>query len=358
MNQQLSDSTQQKKTELFLGQVVTDIAAAYSGVMTKMGHRLGFYKIMAKNGLMSAAELAKETGTKERYVREWLNNQAAGGYVNYNAAENKYQLPVEHIPVLANEESPFFLAGGLGGLTAIYKIEDKLVDEFKSGNGIGWHEHDKSLFYGTESLFRTGYQAHLTTEWIPALTEIDKKLKEGGKVADIGCGHGASTIIMAKAYPKSTFYGFDYHDASIQVARKRALDAGVADRVHFEVSSAKNFTGSDYDLICFMDCLHDLGDPLGAAKHALTKIAENGSVLLVEPHAGNRVEQNLNPIGRLFYAASTAFCTPNSLSQEVGTALGAQAGESQLAEIIFNAGFRKFRRATETPFNLIFEARK
>ncbi len=358
MTQQKNGAAAQEKVDAFAGQVVNDIAAAYSGVMTKVGHKLGLYKTMAQNGAMSAAELAKKSGTSERYVLEWLNNQAAGGYVKYDPAVDKYDLPAEHVPVLANEDSPVFLAGGLDGLTAIYRIEDRLVNAFRLGEGIGWHEHDQSLFYGTEFLFRTGYKAYLTTEWIPALSGVDNKLKAGGTVADIGCGHGASTIIMAEAYPNSTFVGFDYHEASIQVARKRAREAAVEDRVRFEIASAKDYSGSNYDLICFMDCLHDLGDPLGAAKHALQAVAENGSVLLVEPHAGDRIEQNLHPVGRLFYAASTAFCTPNSLSQEVGTALGAQAGESQLAEIMFQAGFRRFRRATETPFNLILKARK
>lgn len=358
MSQQTNGAIAQEKVEAFAGQVVSDIAAAYSGVMTKVGHTLGLYKTMAQNGAITAAELAKKSGTSERYVLEWLNNQAAGGYVRFDSAQRKYELPAEHALVLANEDSPVFMAGGLGGLTAIYKIEDRLIEAFKSGEGIGWHEHDTSLFYGTEYLFRTGYKAHLTTEWIPALTGVDEKLKAGGTVADVGCGHGASTIIMAETYPKSTFVGFDYHQASVDVARRRARAAGVEDRVRFEVASAKDYSGSNYDLICFMDCLHDLGDPLGAAEHAFQAIAADGAVLLVEPHAGDRVEQNLHPIGRLFYAASTAFCTPNSLSQEVGTALGAQAGEARFADIMFQAGFRKFRRATETPFNLILEARK
>jgi len=358
MNPQTHSAIAQEKVEAFAGQVVNDIAAAYSGVMTKVGHTLGLYKTMAQNGSLSPGELAGKSGTSERYVREWLNNQAAGGYVDYDPAEGKYRLPAEHIPVLANEESPVFLAGGLGGLTAIYKIEERLIEAFKSGQGIGWHEHDPSLFYGTEYLFRTGYKAHLTSEWIPALTGVDAKLKKGGTVADVGCGHGASSIIIAQAYPNATVVGFDYHQASIDVARWRALEAGVSDRVRFEVATAKDYPGANYDLICFMDCLHDLGDPLGAARHAFQAIADNGSVLLVEPQAGDRLEQNLNPIGRLFYAASTAFCTPNSLSQEVGSALGAQAGEARFADIMFKAGFRKFRRATEAPFNLILEARK
>jgi SAM-dependent methyltransferase len=348
----------QEKVEAFAAQFVSDWAAAYSGVMTKLGHRLGLYKAMAHHGPMGVAELAEKIAINERYLLEWLNNQAAGGYVKYDSAQRKYELPAEHVPVLVDENSPFFMAGGLGGITAIYKAENRLAEAFKSGAGIGWHEHDESLFYATESLFRTGYQANLTTNWIPALTGVDAKLKAGATVADIGCGHGASTIIMAQAYPNSNFVGFDYHPASIEVARKRAQEASVAERVHFEVASAKDYPGSKYDLICFMDCLHDLGDPLGAAQYAYRAIAADGAVLLVEPRAGDRVEQNLNPIGRLFYAASTAFCTPNSLSQEVGTALGAQAGEGKLADIMFQAGFRNFRRATETPFNLIFEARR
>lgn len=358
MNTQTNSSMAQEKTEAFVGQVVNDIAAAYSGVMTKIGHTLGLYKTLAQNGPVSAGELAEKTGTHERYVLEWLNNQAAGGYINYDPVQGRYELPAEHVAVLVDEASPVFLAGSLGGLTAIYRIEDRLAEVFKSGGGIGWHEQDQSLFYGTEYLFRTGYRAHLTSEWIPALTGVDEILKSGAKVADIGCGHGASSIVMALNYPNATFIGFDYHPSSIDVARRRATDAGVADRVRFEVASAKDYPGSDYDLICFMDCLHDLGDPLGAAQHTFRAIAAEGTVLLVEPLAGERIEQNLNPIGRLFYAASTAFCTPNSLSQEVGSAIGAQAGEEKYADIFFQAGFRHFRQATQSPFNRIFEARK
>lgn len=358
MNRQLNNINTEDKVETFIGRVVNDIAAAYSGVLAKVGHSLGLYKTMAQNGLISPAELAEQTGTHERYVLEWLNNQAAGGYIDYDPGTGQYRLPAEHVPVLADEDSPIFMAGSFVNLTAIYKIEEKLTEVFQTGQGIGWHEQDESLFYGTEYLFRPGYKAHLTTQWIPALTGIDEKLKKGGRVADVGCGHGASSIIMARNYPQSTVTGFDYHQASIDVARRRAEEAGVADRVTFEVASAKDYPGMNYDLICFMDCFHDLGDPLGAAKHAFQAVCDEGSVLLVEPHAGDRIEQNLNPLGRLFYAASTAFCTPNSLSQEVGAAIGAQAGEARHAEIVFQAGFRKFRRATETPFNLIYEARK
>ncbi len=358
MNQQANHTITENKTETFIGQVVTDIAAAYSGVLAKVGHSLGLYKALAQNGTLSPAELAEKTGTHQRYVLEWLNNQAAGGYVDYDPDQDTYHLPEAHVPVLADEDSPVFMAGSFVNLTAIYKIEEKLTEAFRTGGGIGWYEQDESLFYGTEYLFRPGYKAHLTSEWIPALTGVDEKLKNGGIVADVGCGHGASSIIMAQHYPRSTFFGFDYHPASIDVARRRAKEAGVEERVRFEVASAKDYPGSNYDLICFMDCFHDLGDPLGAAKHAFQTVAADGAVLLVEPYAGDRIEQNLNPIGRLFYAASTAFCTPNSLSQEVGSAIGAQAGEGRHADILFQAGFRKFRRATETPFNLIFEARK
>lgn len=358
MNMKINQIIAEDKVETFLGQVVNDIAAAYSGVLIKIGHSLGLYKALAQSGTLSSAELAEKTGTNQRYILEWLNNQAAGGYVEYHPDQDRYNLPAEHVPVLADEDSPFFLAGSLGGLTAIYKIEEKLTEAFKTGGGIGWHEQDESLFYATEYLFRTGYKANLTSTWIPALTGIDEKLKRGGRVADVGCGHGASSIIMAQYYPKSSFVGFDYHQESIDVARQRAKEAGVEERVRFEVASAKDYPGSDYDLICFMDCLHDLGDPLGAVRHAFQAVADKGSLLLVEPHAGDRIEQNLNPVGRLFYAASTAFCTPNSLSQEVGSAFGAQAGEARFADIMFTAGFRQFKRATETPFNLIFEARK
>lgn len=358
MNGQPNHTIAEDKVETFVGQVVNDIAAAYSGVLTKVGHSLGLYKAMAQNGTVSPSELAEKTGTNQRYVLEWLNNQAAGGYIEYDPHHGRYQLPAEHVPVLADEDSPVFLAGSLGSLTAIYKIEEKLTEAFRTGGGIGWHEQDESLFYGTEYLFRTGYKAHLASEWIPALTGVEEKLRKGGRVADIGCGHGASSIIMAGHYPKSSFFGFDYHASSIEVARRRAKQAGVEQSVHFEVASAKDYPGSKYDLICFMDCFHDLGDPLGAAKHAFRSLAEDGSLLLVEPYAGDSIEQNLNPVGRLFYAASTAFCTPNSLSQEVGSAIGAQAGEPRYADIVFQAGFRKFKRATQTPFNLIFEARK
>lgn len=345
------------KLQAFVGQVVADIAASMSGVMTNIGHKLGLYKAMVGAGPMTAMELAVKTGIQQRYVLEWLNNQAAGGYVTYNAENRSYELPDEHAMVLANPDSPIFMATGLETVAAMWLDEEKIIDAFRAGRGMGWHEHHPRLFCGIEAFYKTGYRNFLTTTWIPALEGVEEKLKTGAKVADIGCGHGASTIIMAQMYPNSSFWGFDYHDKSIEVARQRAEAAGVADQVHFEVASAKNFPGSDYDLVCFLDCLHDLGDPVGAAQHAKEAITDDGTVLLVEPFAGNDVEENLNPVGRLFYAGSTALCTPNSLSQEVGLGLGAQAGERRLGQVMSKAGFSRFRRVTQTPFNLILEAR-
>lgn len=345
------------KLHSFVGQVIADMAASMSGVMTNIGHKLGLYQAMAGAGPMTAMELSLKTGVRQRYILEWLNNQAAGGYVTYDAVNDTYELPEEHAMVLANPTSPVFMVPGFDVISAIWLDEDKVAEAFRTGNGIGWHEHHPRLFCGTEAFFRTGYRTFLTTEWIPALEGVEDKLKAGIKVADVGCGHGASTIIMAQMYPNSTFHGFDYHAGSIEVACQRAEEAGVADRVKFEVAHAHNFPGAEYALVCFMDCLHDMGDPVGAAKHAKEVLVDDGTVLLVEPFAGNDIADNLNPVGRLFYAASSAFCTPNSLSQEVGLGLGAQAGEKRLGQVMAQAGFSKFRRATQTPFNLILEAK-
>ncbi|MBD2353565.1 class I SAM-dependent methyltransferase [Tolypothrix sp. FACHB-123] len=345
------------KLHSFVGQVIADMAASMSGVMTNIGHKLGLYQAMAGAGPMTAMELGLKTGVRQRYILEWLNNQAAGGYVTYDAVNDTYELPEEHAMVLANPTSPVFMVPGFDVISAIWLDEDKVAEAFRTGNGIGWHEHHPRLFCGTEAFFRTGYRTFLTTEWIPALEGVEEKLKAGIKVADVGCGHGASTIIMAQMYPNSTFWGFDYHAGSIEVARQRAEEAGVADRVKFTVAHAHNFPGSEYALVCFMDCLHDMGDPVGALKHAKEVLVDDGTVLLVEPFAGNDIAENLNPVGRLFYAASSAFCTPNSLSQEVGLGLGAQAGEKRLGQVMVQAGFSQFRRATQTPFNLILEAR-
>ena len=345
------------KIEEFVGQVVNDMAASMSGVMVNLGHKLGLYSAMSGAGFLTPLQLAEKTNTHPRYVLEWLNNQAAGGYVAYDAEQGSYELPAEHAMVLANSESPVFLAPGFDVVSSLWLDEEKVIAAFQTGQGIGWHEHHHRLFCGTEAFFRTGYRFHLTTEWIPALDGVEDRLRAGAKVADVGCGHGASTIIMAHAYPNSTFFGFDYHPESIATAQQRAESAGVDARVHFEMSTAKTFPGFNYDLVCFMDCLHDMGDPVGAAQHTREALAAEGTVLIVEPFAGNQIVDNLHPVGRLFYAASTALCTPCSLSQEVGLGLGAQAGEQRLSQVLTEAGFSRFRRATQTPFNLILEAR-
>jgi ubiquinone/menaquinone biosynthesis C-methylase UbiE len=345
------------KVEAFAGKVVGDISATFSGVMTNLGHKLGLYKAMAGAGAMTPRKLADKTGTHERYVREWLNNQTAGGYVQYEAETDRYTLPDEHVPVLADEDSPVFLVPALDVASSLWLDEDKVAEIFRSGDGIAWADHHHRLFCGSEALFRPGYKAHLTTNWIKALENVEDKLTAGAKVADVGCGHGASTIVMAQAYPNSTFYGFDSHEESIAIARQRAKEAGLNGNIHFAVSKAKEFSESGFDLICFMDCLHDMGDPVGAAKHAKRSLKSGGTVMLVEPAAGDAVNDNINPVSRLYYAASTAVCTPSSLSQEVGLALGAQAGEQRLSEVMLEAGFQWIRRAAETPFNIVLESR-
>jgi len=301
-------------------------------------------------------ELAAKTQCNARLIREWLNAQAAAGYVEIT--DGTFRLPPEHALALADEDSPVYVAGGATVLASLFLDKDKLVAAMRGDGAIAWGEHHPCLFAGTERFFRPGYRAHLVPEWLPALDGVIPKLEAGAAVADVGCGFGASSIIMAKAFPASRFFGFDYHAPSIKMAKQRAADAGVAERVTFEVATAKSYPGHDYDLVCFFDCLHDMGDPVGAANHAHKMLKTDGSVLLVEPFAGDQLENNINPVGRLFYAASTFVCTPNSLSQEVGLGLGAQAGESRLRDVFVEAGFRQFRRATETPFNLILEARK
>ena len=346
----------EEKLVLFLGKVIEDFGAALSSGLVYIGVKLGLYKAMAGAGPLTPTELAQRTGTVERYVREWLVNQAAGGYVEYDPATGRYQLPAEQAVALTDEQSPFYVGGGFYVIKAMLNAQSRIAEVFQKGGGRLWGEHDPDLFLGTERFFRPGYAAHVVSEWIPALSGVEKKLQAGGKAADIGCGHGASTIILAKAYPRSRFYGFDNHEPSIQHARQAAEKAGVADRATFQVGDAGNFPGGPYDLISFFDCLHDMGDPLGAAKRARQAVASDGSVLIVEPMAGNTVEENFNPLGRTFSAASTLCCTPNSLAAG-GPGLGAVASESALREILTAAGFKLFRRATETPFNRIFEAR-
>jgi 2-polyprenyl-3-methyl-5-hydroxy-6-metoxy-1,4-benzoquinol methylase len=348
---------QQDKLHEFLGKAILDFGATFNAALIRIGDKLGLYKALAAGGPQTPAELAERTGTAERYVREWLSAQAAGGYVTYDPATAEFHLSEEQAFGLADESSPVFLPGAFQTALAAVKAEEQLTERFKDGKGMGWHEHHHELFTGTERFFRPGYAANLINAWIPSLDGVEETLKGGGRVADVGCGLGASTILMAKSYPKSEFAGFDYHDKSIETAKQRAKDAGVGDRIRFEVSSAKSYPGKDYDFVTFFDCLHDMGDPAGAADHVRSTLKKNGTWMIVEPFAGDKLEDNLNPIGRAFYGASTLLCTPASLSQEVGLALGAQAGEKRLREVVTSGGFTRFRRATETPFNMIFEAR-
>lgn len=337
-------------------QAVGDFGSILTGALVVLGDRLDLYRHLAAAGRpLTSAELASAAGCAERYVREWLNGQAASGYVTY--ADGRYALDEEQATAFTDESSPACVIGGFQAMLAATRAIDRLTVAFRTGAGLGWHEHHDDLFRGTERFFRPGYAANLTTSWIPALEGVEDKLRRGAKVADVGCGHGASTIIMACAFPASTFAGFDYHAPSIDAARKAAAEAGVDDRVSFEVAPAAEYPGTGYDLVGFFDCLHDMGDPTGAARHVLTSLAPDGTWLIVEPFANDDTAGNLNPVGRLFYSVSTLVCTPASLSQEVGTALGAQAGEARLRDVVTAAGFTRFRRAAETPFNLVLEAR-
>jgi SAM-dependent methyltransferase len=347
----------QAKLEKFMGQALGELGAGMNAALVIIGDKLGLYKAMAGAGPMSSTELAQKTGTTERYVREWLSAQAAGGFVTYDAATKRFTLPDEQALALAVEDSPAYLPGAYQVIASVLKDEPRITEAFRTGAGVGWHEHCADLFQGTERFFRPSYATNLISSWIPALGGVEAKLKAGAKVADVGCGHGASTILMATAYPKSQFVGFDYHAPSIESAWKAAEKAGVADRAGFQVAWAKGFPGKNYDLVAFFDCLHDMGDPAGAAAHVRESLASDGTWMIVEPFAHDRVEQNLNPVGRVFYSASTMICTPASRAQEVGLALGAQAGEERLREVVTQGGFKSFRRATETPFNMVFEAR-
>lgn len=346
-----------EKLNEFLGRALIDFGATFHAALVRIGDKLGLYKALAAGGPQTSAELAQRTNTTERYIREWLSAQAAGGYISYDSATGKFYLTEEQAFAMADETSPAFMPGAFQVALAAAKAEEQLTERFKSGAGFGWHEHHHELFVGTERFFRPGYAANLIAAWIPALEGVDEKLKTGARVADVGCGLGASTVLMAKHYPKSEFVGFDYHDKSIESAKQRAKDAGVSDRIRFEVAKAKDYPGKDYDFVTFFDCLHDMGDPKGASAHVRSTLKPDGTWMIVEPFAGDKLEDNLNPIGRAFYGASTLLCTPASLSQEVGLALGAQAGEKRLRDVVTAGGFSRFRRATETPFNLIFEAR-
>ena len=340
-----------------IGKLVNDLGASLAGASILLGDRLGLYKAMADGEAITSAELAKKTGLHERYVREWLAGQAASGYIDYHPEKEAFSLSPEQAMAFAEEGSPAFFAGAFDVAQATYLDEPKVAEAFRTGKGVGWHEHSKCLFSGTERFFRPGYNANLASNWIPALDGVEAKLKAGAKVADVGCGHGASTIVMAKAYPKSEFFGFDYHLPSIERARKLAAEDGVGDRITFAQANAKDFPSRGYDLVAFFDCLHDMGDPVGAGKHVKETMAKDGVWMIVEPFAHDSLKDNLNPVGRVYYAASTFICTPASLSQEVALGLGAQAGERRLRKVAADAGFTRFRRATETPFNMIFEAR-
>jgi 2-polyprenyl-3-methyl-5-hydroxy-6-metoxy-1,4-benzoquinol methylase len=347
------DST---KLDQFMGKMVGEMGAAMNAALVIIGEKLGLYKAMAGAGPVTPAELAASTQTDERYVREWLSAQAAGGIVEYDPATRKFTLPDEHALALAIEDSPAYMPGAFQIISAVIKDEPKISEAFRTGEGVGWDEHDAALFEGTERFFRPNYAANLVSQWIPALDGVVEKLRAGARVADVGCGHGASTILMAKAFPKSTFVGFDYHGPSVGRARRSAARAG-ASNCAFEVATAKDFHGAKYDLVACFDSLHDMGDPVGAAGHVREKLNDGGSWMIVEPFAHDELENNLTPVGRVFYSASTMICTPASRAQEVGLCLGAQAGEARMRGVLEGAGFSSFRRVAQTPFNLVFQAK-
>ncbi|MDY7545844.1 class I SAM-dependent methyltransferase [Glaciimonas sp. CA11.2] len=347
----------QERLQTFMGRMVGEFGAVASAALILLGDKLGLYQAMAGRGPMTSSELATRTGMTERYLREWLSAQAAAGFVEYQSSSQTYELPAEQALCFADETSPVFIPGFFQVCESMFNDLPLIEEAFRTGKGVGWHQHSHALFHGTERFFRPGYAANLISTWIPALDGVDAKLKAGASVADVGCGHGSSTILMAQAYPQSTFVGFDYHEPSIQYARRAAEKAEVTDRVRFEVAAAKDFPGRDYELVTFFDCLHDMGDPIGAAEHVRQSLKPDGTWMIVEPFANDRTEDNFNPVGRIFYAASTLICTPASLSQDGQMGLGAQAGEKRLKDVVVKGGFRHFRRATETPFNLILEAR-
>lgn len=355
--QAVSRQPDAEKMQALLHQAVCDLGAAMHSVLLVIGDRLGLYQALASGDRMTSAQLAQRTGTFERYVREWLNANAAAKYLEYDAATQTYFMTPEQAQLLSRGDMAMDLPGFYHFIASCMKDEEKLTEVFRTGKGFGWHEHEKGLFEGTERFFRPNYLANLTTSWIPSLHGVEAKLRSGARVADIGCGHGASTILMAQAYPKSEFFGFDYHDASIEQARRTASQAGLSDRVHFEVAPAQAYPGSGYDFAACFDCLHDMGDPVGAAKHVFRSLKKDGTWMIVEPQAADSVEANLNPVGKIFYSASTVCCVPASLAQEVRAGLGAQAGEKKVREVVLKGGFTHFRRAAETPFNMVFEAR-
>ncbi len=346
----------EEKLYQFLGTMVTEMGAAANGALIVMGDRLGLYKGLVENGPQTSQELSDSTGTTERYVREWLSAQAASGYVEFDADNETFFMTPEQAAVFSNEESPVLMTGAFYAISSMYHDLPKVEHAFRSGEGVSWGDHDGCLFCGTEKFFRPSYKANLVSTWIPALEGVAEKLETGAKVADIGCGHGASTIVMAQAFPNSEFIGYDFHDKSVEHAKAVAKESSL-NNISFEVATAKTFPGEGYDLVTFFDCLHDMGDPVGACAHVVKGLKPDGTCMIVEPFANDTLQDNLNPVGRAFYSFSTMICTPSSISQEVGLALGAQAGEKRLKDVVLSGGFNRFRRAAETPFNLILEAR-
>jgi 2-polyprenyl-3-methyl-5-hydroxy-6-metoxy-1,4-benzoquinol methylase len=344
------------KLEAFLGKMVSDMGAAAVAPLVILGDRLGLYKALAANGPMSTEDLAERTGTTERYIREWCAAQAGFGYIDYHPATDRFGMNPEQQAVFADDDQPTNMTGGYYAIASMLIDEPKIRHAFVSGEGLAWGDHHECLFCGTEKFFRPGYAAHIVPQWLPALDGVCEKLERGAKVADVGCGRGVSSLVMAEAYPKSTFIGFDFHNASIDYANAAARQSGLTN-VRFEVATAKHYPGAAYDLVAFFDCLHDMGDPVGAMNHTRKALKPDGTAMLVEPLAGDSLADNLNPVGRMYYAFSTMICVPASISQEVGLALGAQAGVARLNQVASDAGFTRFRKATETPFNVILEAR-
>jgi SAM-dependent methyltransferase len=351
-------TVQERSTELFVGQALTDLAACYAGVMISTGHKLGLYRVLAEHGPLSSIELAARAACEERYVREWLDSQVAGGYLDFHAESESYELPVEHVPVLADEDSPIYLPAAFDIPASMWLDQERTLEAFRTGDGVPWGDRDARLACGVSAFYRNAYRAALVPEWLPALDGVVEKLERGALVADVGCGHGHSTILMASTFERSRFVGRDTHEASIVAARANAEAAGVADRVEFRHDDAASEVGGGYDLVCFFDTLHDLGDPVGAARRACESLAEDGTLMVVEPFAGDALSDNLGPVGRLYYAASAAVCVPHSLSEGGRVALGAQAGPERLAAVLREAGFGSVRTVYETPFNIVLEARR
>ena len=347
----------ENKLNKIIGKVIEDIGATFHAPLVLIGEKLGLFKAMAGAGLLTAGELAGRTGTAERYVAEWLPAMAAGGYVEYEPESGRYFLTPEQVVAFADENSPAYMPGAFQAATAAIRSEARIAEAFRTGQGVGWHEHDPELYLGAERFYKPNYVSNLVSSWLPALAGVDQKLKQGARVADVGCGYGVSTILMAKAFPDSRFFGFDYHEHSIQRARERAEEAGVSGQVNFEAFSARDMPGNNYDLITMFDCLHDMGDPVGVARHMRKSISDDGTWMIVEPLAGDRVEDNFNPVGRLFYCASVLLCTAGAIAQEGQMVLGGQAGEARIREVVTAGEFTRFRRAVQTPINLVFEAR-